>query len=518
MDHISGPNRWLSPVLAVLLAFTSVAAFAAKSEKPNILVIMGDDIGHTNISYLSFGMMGYRTPSIDRIAKEGMYFTDYYGEQSCTAGRSAFITGQSPVRTGLTKVGIPGSPLGIQKEDPTLAEMLKPMGYATGQFGKNHLGDRDEYLPTNHGFDEFFGNLYHLNAEEEPEKPHYFTDPKWIKMFSPRGVVRSYADGRVEDSGPLTKKRMETVDDEFMAASLDFMDRAVAADKPFFVWFNSSRMHYNTHVPDEYSGRSGLNFYADGMLQHDDHVGQLLNKLDQLGVADNTIVIYTTDNGPHLNEWPDAGISPFRGEKNTNWEAAYRVVSFVRWPGRIEPASVSNSVMSHLDWVPTLMAAVGNDNIKSELKKGKRLGSDTYKVHLDGYNMLPHILGKEKEGRRKEFFYFSDDGLLTGLRYGGRWKLVFAEQRAKQMQVWREPFVQLRIPLIFDLRMDPYERAQHNANSFNHWQTQNQYLAMPAFQIVADFVRTFQEYPPRQKPASYNMEDVTAAMYQMMQK
>jgi arylsulfatase A-like enzyme len=504
---------------ALALGYTLlVASMSTAADKPNIVVIMGDDIGISNISYISHGMMGYKTPNIDRIAREGMFMTDYYAEQSCTAGRAAFITGQSPVRTGLTKVGIPGSPLGISKKDPTLAELLKPHGYMTGQFGKNHLGDRDEYLPTNHGFDEFFGNLYHLNAEEEPENPNYPKDPAFVKMFSPRGVIHSYADGRIEDSGPLTKKRMETVDDEFLAAALKFVDKAHQDDKPFLLWFNSTRMHYNTHVPDSYSGRSGLNFYADGMLQHDDMVGVLLDRLDELKLTDNTIVIYTTDNGPHLNEWPDAGISPFRGEKNTNWEGGFRVPTFVRWPNKIAAGSISNSVMSHQDWVPTLMAAVGDDNIKEKLKQGHRAGSSEYKVHLDGYNMLPHLMGEEETGRRKNFFYFSDDGLLIGLRYADRWKLVFAEQRAKQMQVWREPFIQLRIPLIFDLRMDPYERAQHNANQFNHWQTQNQFLAMPSIPIVFQFVATFKEFPPRQKPASFNVEDITAAMYQYMQK
>lgn len=510
------PSRFQSNLRLILIGALAILASAptqATGSKPNLLVIMGDDIGITNISRLSYGMMGYKTPNIDRIAEEGIYLTDYYGEQSCTAGRSAFITGQSPIRTGLTKVGIPGSPLGIQKQDPTLATLLKPHGYMTGQFGKNHLGDRDEYLPTNHGFDEFFGNLYHLNAEEEPENPNYPKDPAFKKMFGPRGVIRSYADGRVQDSGPLTKKRMETVDDEFLAASLKFIDKAVAAGKPFFVWFNSTRMHYNTHVPDNYRGRSGLNFYADGMIQHDDNVGVLLDKLDELQISDNTIVIYTTDNGPHLNEWPDAAISPFRGEKNTNWEGGFRVPALVRWPGKIPAGSVSNSVFAHLDWVPTLVAAAGDDQVKAKLKQGLRVGDTVYKVHLDGYNMLPHLLGQEEEGRRREFFYFSDDGLLTGLRYNDRWKLVFAEQRATQMQVWREPFVELRIPLIFDLRMDPFERAQHNSNQFNHWQTQNQFLAMPALPIVAQFVATFQEFPPRQRPAKFNVEDITNAIY-----
>jgi arylsulfatase len=503
---------------AVLGVSAALATNASAAKKPNILVIMGDDIGLSNISHISFGMMGYQTPNIDRIAKEGMFMTDYYAEQSCTAGRAAFITGQSPVRTGLTKVGIPGSPMGISKKDPTLAQLLKPHGYMTGQFGKNHLGDKDEFLPTNHGFDEFFGNLYHLNAEQEPEARNYPKDPAFRKMFSPRGVIHSYADGRIEDSGPLTIKRMETVDDEFLGATLKFIDKAAKADKPFFVWFNSTRMHYYTHVPETYEGRSGLNFYADGMLQHDDSVGLLLNRLDELKLTDNTIVIYTTDNGPHFNEWPDGGNTPFRGEKNTNWEGGFRVPMFVRWPNKIAAGAVSNSMMSHQDWVPTLMAAAGDDKVAEKLKKGMRAGDTEYKVHLDGYNMLPHLTGKEEKGPRTNFFYFSDDGLLIGLRFEDRWKLVFAEQRAKQMQVWREPFVQLRLPLIFDLRMDPYERAQHNSNNFNRWNNVNQFLGMYSFPIVGQFMATFKEFPPRQKPASFNVDAITATMYQYMPK
>jgi len=495
----------ISP-FAIALLVVGTSAFA--QERPNILVIMGDDIGIPNISHMSFGMMGYKTPNIDRIAKEGMLFTDYYAEQSCTAGRSAFILGQSVVRTGLSKVGLPGASLGIQDEDPTLATLLKPLGYATGQIGKNHLGDRDQFLPTNHGFDEFFGNLYHLNAEEEPERYLYPKDPAFSDRFGPRGVIRSYADGRVEDTGPLTAKRMETVDDEFLEATVDFIDRAVSADTPFFVWFNSSRMHFYTHVPGSYLGRSGLNEYADGMLQHDDHVGVLLDQLDELGISQNTIVIYTTDNGPHLNEWPDAAMTPFRGEKNTNWEGGNRVPAFIRWPGKVAPGSVSNEIMSHLDWVPTLLAAADEPDIVEQLKVGHTAGDRTYKVHLDGYNMLPHITGREAEGPRREFLYFSDDGLLTAVRVG-RWKFVFAAQRAQLMAIWREPFVQLRAPLIFDLRMDPYERAEEESNVYNRWHQQNQYLLGLVLPAVVQFVASFQEFPPRQKPASFNVDRIT---------
>ena len=494
-------------VTVLFCCLLTVSAFAA-DDKPNILVIMGDDIGIPNISHLSFGMMGYKTPNIDRIAKEGMLFTDYYAEQSCTAGRSAFILGQSVLRTGLSKVGVPGGSLGIQDEDPTLAELLKPLGYATGQFGKNHLGDLDRFLPTEHGFDEFFGNLYHLNAEEEPERYLYPKDPAFAERWGPRGVIRSYADGRVEDTGPLTQNRMETVDEEFLEATVDFIDRAVSADTPFFVWFNASRMHFYTHVPANYYGRSGLNEYADGMLQHDDHVGVLLDQLDDLGIAENTIVIYTTDNGVHLNEWPDAAITPFRGEKNTNWEGGYRVPAFVRWPGKVAPGSVSNAIMSHLDWVPTLMAAAGEPDIIEQLKAGHTAGDRTYKVHLDGYNFLSHLTGEEAAGPRREFLYFNDDGLLVGVRVG-RWKFVFAAQRARQQAVWREPFVQLRLPLIFDLRMDPYERAEEDSNVYNRWHQQNQYLIALALPPVTQFIASFREFPARQSPTSLNLEQVT---------
>jgi arylsulfatase A-like enzyme len=497
----------------VLAGFLGLAPFAWSADKPNILVIWGDDIGYWNISRYSLGMMGYPTPNIDRIANEGVIFTDYYGEQSCTAGRSAFITGQHPVRTGLTKVGIPGAPLGIQPEDPTLAELLKPLGYATGQFGKNHLGDRDEFLPTNHGFDEFFGNLYHLNAEEQPEDEDYPQDAAFRKQFGPRGVIRSFADGRIEDSGPLTRKRMETVDEEFLAASLKFMEKAHKDGKPFFVWFNSTRMHYYTHVKDAQRGASGQGFYNDGMMEHDGHVGALLDKLDELGVADNTIVVYSTDNGPHYNMWPDAAITPFRGEKNTNWEGGYRVPAMARWPGRIPAGGISNQVMSHLDWVPTLMAAAGDENVVSSLKKGKRVGARTFKVHLDGYDFLPYLTGKADTGPRREFFYFSDDGLLTGLRVDD-WKLVFAEQRSARFDVWRDPFVTLRIPKLFHLRRDPFERADTDSNGYNNWWDHKiAPVAMQGQVAVTRFVGSLQQFPPRQRPASFTVDQIMEAVY-----
>ena len=500
--------------LCLLLLTGLLGQSVVAAERPNILVIWGDDIGIWNISKYSHGMMGYATANIDRIANEGMLFTDYYGEQSCTAGRSAFITGQHPVRTGLTKVGIPGSPLGLQPEDPTLAELLKPYGYATGQFGKNHLGDRDEFLPTNHGFDEFFGNLYHLNAEEQPEDPDYPKNPAFRKAFGPRGVIHSYADGKIEDSGPLTRKRMETVDEEFLAGSLKFIDKAVAQDKPFFVWFNSTRMHYYTHLQQSQAGRSGQGFYNDAMMEHDDHVGALLDKLDELGIADNTIVIYSTDNGPHFNLWPDAAITPFRGEKNTNWDGGYRVPALVRWPGKVKAGSINNNVMSHLDWVPTLMAAVGDDDIVSELKQGHRAGNKTFKVHLDGYNFLPQLTGKVERGPRNEFFYFSDDGLLTATRVGD-WKLVFAEQRARRFDVWRDPFVQLRIPKVFHLRRDPFERADTDSNGYNNWWDHKVAIAGALGRVaVGNFVQSFQQFPPRQRPGTFTVDQIMEALYQ----
>lgn len=503
-------------ILSASTLFVLLASFANAAEKPNILVIMGDDVGYWNLSYNNDGMMGYKTPNIDRLAREGIRFTDYYAEQSCTAGRAAFITGQMPVRTGMTKVGIPGADLGIQKEDPTLATLLKPLGYATGQFGKNHLGDLNEFLPTQHGFDEFYGNLYHLNAEEAPEHPNYPKSPEFRKKYGPRGVIRSSADGKVEDTGPLTKKRMETVDQEFLDAAVDFIDRQDKADKPFFCWFNSTRMHYVTHPPKEYAGKSGLNFYADGMMQHDDQVGQILKKLDDLGIADNTIVIYTTDNGPHFNMWPDGGITPFRGEKNTNWEGGYRVPFVIRWPGKLEAGKALNGVTAHNDWVPTLMAAAGQADIKEKLLQGHTIGDMTYKIHLDGYNLLPQLTGQAPDDPaswpRKEFFYWNDDGQLVSLRYD-RWKLVFMEQRSSKFGVWMEPFVELRIPLVFDLRMDPFERAQHNANSYYEWmEGMIQWVGAPGKDIAGKMIMSFKEYPPRQAPSSFNLDDVMRKM------
>ncbi len=512
---ICASARWLTLALVLVVASLAHAQAPAPkpgAQRPNILIIMGDDIGYWNLSYNNRGMMGYGTPNIDSIANEGLSFTDYYGEQSCTAGRSALITGQSPIRTGLTKVGVPGADLGIRPEDPTLAELLKPLGYTTGQFGKNHLGDRDEFLPTNHGFDEFFGNLYHLNAEEAPEDEDWPRDPTFNKMFRPRGVLHSYADGRVEDSGALTKKRMETVDDEFLAASLDFIDRAHKAGKPFFVWFNSTRMHFYTHIRPEHKGISGQNFYADGMVEHDNHVGELLKKLKDLGIDQDTIVVYTTDNGPHYNEWPDGAIAPFRGEKNTNWEGGFRVPAAVRWPGHIARGVVSNEMASNLDWVPTLMAAAGVPDVKEKLLTGYAAGSRTYKVHLDGYNLLPLLTGAESKSPRTNFLYFSDDGELVGVRFGD-WKAVLKEQRAHRFDVWRDPFVTLRIPKLFNLRRDPFERADTDSNNYNHWWSEKSSLIAGVGPIVGAFVATFREFPPRQRPASFNVEGIMQQLY-----
>ncbi len=494
---------------AVFLAIGLFASTAMAAEKPNILVIWGDDIGQSNISAYTFGLVGYKTPNIDRIAKEGMMFTDYYGEQSCTAGRSSYITGQSVYRTGLSKVGLPGAELGMKKEDPTIAALLKAKGYVTGQFGKNHLGDKDEHLPTNHGFDEFLGNLYHLNAEEEPENEDYPKDPNFKKRFGPRGVIKSSADGKIEDTGALTKKRMETVDDETIAAALDFIDRAHKAGKPFYVWWNGTRMHFRTHVKAELRGISGQDEYADGMVEHDMHVGQLLKKLDDLGIADNTIVHYSTDNGPHMNTWPDAAWSPFFGEKNTNWEGGWRVPSMVRWPGKIKAGSVSNEIMHHMDWLPTFMAAAGDANIKEKLKKGgvEAIGR-TYKVHLDGYNFLPHLTGREEKGPRREIFYFADTGELTALRYND-WKAIFMEQKEyATLRAWIEPWTPLRVPLITNLRRDPYERAHVTSNTYYDWLIDRAFFLVPGQAYVAQFLQTFKEFPPRQKPASFSIDQI----------
>ena len=484
----------------------------AQNEKPNILVIWGDDIGQSNISAYTMGLVGYETPNIDRIAEEGLIFTDYYGEQSCTAGRSAFITGQSVVRTGLSKVGLPGADLGLQAEDPTIAELLKPHGYATGQFGKNHLGDKDEFLPSNHGFDEFYGNLYHLNAEEEPEHYDYPKNPEFRKKFGPRGVIHSYANGKIIDTGPLTKKRMETIDDESIAGAIEFIKKQNKAGKPFFVWWNGTRMHFRTHVKPSSRGKSGQDFYADGMVEHDGHVGQLLDLLDELGIADNTVVFYSTDNGPHANTWPDAAVTPFRGEKNTNWEGGWRVPAMVRWPGKIEAGTVSNDIMHHMDWMPTFLAMAGDPNIKEELKSGYKVGSKKFKVHLDGYNFLPYLTQQTDVGPRKDIFYFSDDGDLTALRYDD-WKIIFMEQRVQgTLQVWAEPFIPLRVPLIFNLRRDPYERANITSNTYYDWLLDHAYMLVPAQAYVAQFLSTFQEFPPRQKAASFSLDQVMEKM------
>jgi arylsulfatase A-like enzyme len=477
------------------------------SKKPNILILWGDDIGYWNISANNRGMMGYQTPNIDRLAHEGVGFTDYYGQQSCTAGRACFITGQNPLRTGLTKVGLPGADLGLRPEDPTIAELLKPLGYATGQFGKNHLGDKDEFLPTQHGFDEFFGNLYHLNAEEEPENPDYPKDPRFRKRFGPRGVIHSFADGRVEDTGPLTRKRMETIDEEVNKHATRFMEDAHKANKPFFLWWNSTHMHFRTHVKKEYVGRSGQGFYNDAMVYHDDTVGMMLKKLDELKIANDTIVIYSTDNGPHFNSWPDAGITPFRSEKNTNWEGGWRVPAYVRWPGKLPAGKTLNGLMSHQDWLPTLLAAAGESDIRGKLLKGHKANGKTFKVHVDGVDMLAYLKGEVEASPRDSIFYFNDDGQLMALRYGD-WKLVFLEQRAKTMALWAEPFVALRVPKIFNLRRDPFERADENSNTYYDWLIDHAFLLVPAQAYVAEQAQSLREFPPRQKPASFNMDEV----------
>ncbi|MCA9038048.1 MAG: arylsulfatase, partial [Planctomycetaceae bacterium] len=463
-----------------------------------------------NISAYTHGLMGYQTPYIDRVAREGMMFTDYYAEQSCTAGRASFIMGQHGMRTGLTKVGLPGAALGMQKEDPTIAGLLKPLGYATGQFGKNHLGDRNEMLPTNHGFDEFYGNLYHLNAEEEPELPDYPKDPEFRKKYGPRGVLHSYSDGRIEDTGPLTRKRMETIDDDVAARAADFMERQVKAEKPFFVWVNFTHMHFRTHVKPESRGQSGrwMSEYSDAMIDHDRNVGTVLDKIDELDIGENTFVMYSTDNGPHMNSWPDAAMTPFRSEKNSNWEGAYRVPAMVRFPGRIKAGTISNEIISHLDWLPTILAMAGEPEIKEKLLKGhKAIGRD-YKVHLDGFNFLPYLTGQEEKGPRESFYYCNDDQQLTGLRFDN-WKLVFLEQRAAgTLQIWSEPFISLRLPKIFNLRTDPFERADITSNTYYDWLLDHAFLLVPAQDYVGKFLMTFKEFPPRQKAASFNLDEV----------
>jgi arylsulfatase A-like enzyme len=502
----------------------------AKSDKPNFLIIWGDDIGISNLSCYSHGLMGYRTPNIDRLAKEGMMFTDSYGEQSCTAGRSSFITGQSVYRTGLSKVGIPAAPQGLQAQTVTIAELLKDKGYATGQFGKNHLGDLNRFLPTVHGFDEFFGNLYHLNAEEEPEMDNYPKDQKFRETFGPRGVLHSWATdkdnateqprwGRVgkqkiEDTGPLTKKRMETCDDEFVAAATDFIKRQHKAGKPFFVWLNTTHMHFITHTKKRSLGQAGRwqSPYHDTMVDHDKQVGTVLDLLDDLGIADNTFVMYSSDNGPHMNTWPDGGMTPFRSEKNTNWEGAFRVPMLVRFPGQIAAGSVNNGIVQHHDWLPTILAIAGDPDIVDKLKKGVTVNGKKFKNHIDGYNLLPFLTGKERESPRKIFFYFSDDGDVLAIRYDN-WKLVFMEQRLPgTLQVWAEPFVRLRLPKIFNLRTDPYERADITSNTYWDWILHNAYFIYAAQVGAAKFVETFREFPAVQKPGSFTIDDAMAKM------
>jgi len=501
-------HRLRHTALAITLTASSLLATTAiASDTPNFLIIWGDDIGYWNVSAYNQGMMGYETPNIDRIASEGMLFTHSYGEQSCTAGRASFVTGQSGFRTGLLKVGLPGAKEGMSEKDPAIAEYMKSKGYMTGQYGKNHLGDRDEHLPTNHGFDEFFGNLYHLNAEEEPESVDYPKDPEFREKFGPRGVIKASSDGSVEDTGPLTRKRMETIDEEVTAGALDFMDRAVAQDKPFFLWYNSTRMHVNTHLKPESQGVTGLGIYPDGMVEHDGMVGQLLDKVDELGITDNTVVMYSTDNGAEVFSWPDGGTTPFKGEKNDNWEGGYRVPMMIKWPGVIEPGRKSSQIISHLDWFPTFMSALGDPDMKERMLTEAPFGEGNEPVHLDGYDFMPYFKGETETGPRREFFYFSDGGDLVNLRFN-RWKLVFAEQRAEGFDVWQEPFVPLRVPKLIDLYSDPFERAQEEAAAYVQWRFERLYLLVPAQAFVGQFLSTFKEYPPRQKPASFSIDQV----------
>src|SRR5215475_4995925 len=492
-------RRCLRLLGAVNLAFTLVAVglpeSQAQQQKPNILVIMGDDIGWFNPSAYHQGIMGYKTPNIDRIAQEGARFTDWYGQQSCTAGRAAFVTGQSPIRTGLTKVGLPGADIGLRPEDPTVAEVMKSFGYATGQFGKNHLGDKDEFLPTNHGFDEFLGNLYHLNAEEEPENVDYPKNPEFRKRFGPRGVLKTAADGKITDTGPLTKKRMETVDEEFLAAALDFIDRQHKAGKPFFVWFNSTRMHIFTHLKPESQGKTGRGIYPDGMVEHDGHVGQLLKKLDDLGIANNTLVVYTTDNGAEVMSWPDGGSTPFRGEKATGWEGGFRVPMMIRWPGVIKPGTVYNDIFAHEDLLPTLAAAGGDPDVVARCMKSCQSGNKSFKVHLDGYNLMPFFKGEVKESPRKEFLYWSDDGDLLALRIG-EWKIVFKEQLHTGLGVWSGEFTNLRVPKLFNLRADPFERGDESM-LYDKWMADRAFVVVPSQAVVAQWLSSFKEFPIR---------------------
>src|ERR1700730_16166150 len=525
-------KTWLG-MLALLAVVTMACAPAtAQQQRPNILIIWGDDIGQSNLSCYTRGLMGYHTPNIDGIARTGMMFTDYYGEQSCTAGRASFITGQHGLRTGMTKVGLPGATLGLQKEDPTIAEMLKPLGYATAQFGKNHLGDRNEFLPTVHGFDEFYGNLYHLNAEEEPELPDYPKSPEFRARYGPRGVMDCKASDKDDptidprfgkvgkqvctDTGPLTRARMVKIDDDITNRAVDFIKRQEKPNKPFFVWVNTTHMHFRTHTKPESLGQSGRwqSPYHDTMIDHDKHVGTVLNALDDLGIADNTFVMYSTDNGPHINSWPDAAMTPFRNEKNSNWEGAYRVPAMFRWPGKIKPGQVPNDIVSHLDMLSTLLAIAGDTQVTDKLLTGYKVGDMTYKVHLDGYNLVPSLTGQTEKSPRESFFYINDDQQLTGLRYDN-WKFVFLEQRAPgQLLIWANPFTNLRVPKIYNLRTDPYERADITSNTYYDWLIDHVFLLVPAQDYVGQFLATFREYPPRQKASSFNMDEVLAKLKQ----
>lgn len=506
---------WLALCALGMFAVNAASVEAqTAAKKPNILVIWGDDIGLWNISAYNQGMMGYKTPNIDRIAKEGALFTDWYGQQSCTAGRACFVTGQVGFRTGMLKVGLPGAKEGLQARDVTIAQVLKSMGYKTGQFGKNHLGDRDEHLPTAHGFDEFYGSLYHLNAEDEPEHPDYFKDPEMRKKYATRGVIHSWAnaDGsqKIELTGPLNKKRMETVDEEVTREALRFMQESKKEGKPFFLWWNSTRMHIWTRLKAESQGKTGLGIYPDGMVEHDAMVGQLLAKLKELGLEENTIVMYSTDNGAEKFTWPDGGQSPFRGEKNTNWEGGYRVPCAIRWPGVIKPGTVLNDIFAHEDMLPTFAAAAGDPDVKQKLLSGMDVGGQTFKVHLDGYNIKDALAGKAPSPRH-EFFYFNDDGSLVALRYD-QWKVVFAEQREHGLNVWEEPFVTLRFPKLFNLRSDPFETADHEGMDYERWRVEHLFVLVPAQQYVGQFLTTFQEFPPSQKPGSFGIDDVLESL------
>jgi arylsulfatase len=520
---------WSAVCFASLGAAGLVTPVQAQ-DKPNIVIIWGDDIGISNLSTYSEGLMGYQTPNIDRLANEGMKFTDYYAEQSCTAGRSSFITGQAVFRTGLSKVGLPGAKQGLSAEDPTIAELLKPLGYATGQFGKNHLGDRNEFLPTVHGFDEFYGNLYHLNAEEEPEEVDYPKDPAFLAKYGPRGVMDCKASDKDDqtvdprfgkmgkqvctDTGPLTRKRMVIIDDDIQARAIDFMQRQTKAGNPFFMWVNFTHMHLWTHTKPESLGQAGeyQGFYHDTMIDHDRNVGAVLDEIDKLGIADNTIVMYGTDNGPHMNAWPDAAMTPFRNEKGTGWEGGFRVPAVVRWPGKIKPGTVSNEIISGLDWLPTLLAAAGDPDVTQKLLKGYKVGDKTYKVHLDGYNFLPYLTGEQKAGPRVEYFYFSDDGDLLALRHGN-WKMAFKVQdQPGTMAVWQREFRNLRLPYLFNLRMDPFERATITSNTYWDWYIRHVFLLVPAQEKVGEFLATFKDYPPRQKAASFTIDQILQTM------